>query len=81
MPHGSHIYATASDMTNATMCAYPQSEHSLPHWKCALRCCDDCPCINIPDQEKLKNMTKQHPQLGFTFTISLDVVIFMVDFH
>ena len=50
MPHGSHIYATASDMENATMCAYPQSEYSLPHWKCVLRCCADCPCINIPDQ-------------------------------
>ena len=50
MPHGSHIYATASDMENDTMCTYPQSEHSLPHWKCVLRCCNDCPCINIPDQ-------------------------------
>ena len=27
IPHGSHIYATASDIANATMCAYPQSEH------------------------------------------------------
>ena len=26
------------------------SDHALPHWKCVLRCCDDCPCINIPDQ-------------------------------
>ena len=50
MPHGSHIYATASDMANATMCAYPQSEPSPPHWKFVLRCCSDCPCINIPDQ-------------------------------
>ena len=23
MPHGSHIYATSSDMKNATMCTYP----------------------------------------------------------
>ena len=29
----------------------------------------------------LKNMTKQHPQLGFTFITSLDVVLLMVDFH
>ena len=56
MPHVSHIYATASDMANATMCPYPQSEHSLPHWKCVLRCCADYPCINIPDQE----ITKKH---------------------
>ena len=50
MPHGNHIYAKASDMENATMCTYPQSEHALPHCKCVLQCCDDCPCINIPDQ-------------------------------
>ena len=31
MPHGSHIYAKASAMANATMCTYPQSEHALPH--------------------------------------------------
>ena len=37
MPHGIHIYATASDMASATMCSYPQSEHALPHWKCVLR--------------------------------------------
>ena len=54
IPHGSHIYATASDMENATMCTYPQSEHALPHWKYVLRCCNDCPCINITDQETNK---------------------------
>ena len=31
--------------------------------------------------KQLKNMKKQHPQLSFTFTTSLDVVLFMVDFH
>ena len=30
---------------------------------------------------KKKNMTKQHPQLGFTFNTSLDVVLFMVEYH
>ena len=50
MPHGSHIYAKASDMENATMCTHPQSEHALPHCKCVLRCCSKFPCINIPDQ-------------------------------
>ena len=33
------------------------------------------------NKKELKNMTKQHPQLGFTFTTSLDVVILMVEFH
>ena len=54
MPHGSHIYAKASDMANATMCTYPQSEHALPHCKCVLWCCVDSPCINIPEQETTK---------------------------
>ena len=81
MPHGSHIYATASDMVNATMFTYPQSEHALPHWKCVLRCCADFLCINIPDQETTKKMKKQHPQLGFTFITSLDVVLLMGEYH
>ena len=51
MPHGRHIYAKASDMEKATMCRYPQSDNALPHWECVLRCCNKCPCINIPDQE------------------------------
>ena len=36
MTHGRHIYAKASDMAQATMCAYPQSDRALPHWKCVL---------------------------------------------
>ena len=51
MPHGRHIYTKASDMSKATMFAYPQSDHALPHWKCLLRCFAEYPCINITDQE------------------------------
>ena len=50
MPHGCHIYTKAYDMTKATMCANSQSDHALPHWKCILRCCAQCPRIIIPDQ-------------------------------
>ena len=32
-------------------------------------------------KKQLKNMKKQHPELGFTFITSSNVVIFMVDFH
>ena len=32
MPRGRHIYAKASDMVNAKICKYPQSDHALPHW-------------------------------------------------
>ena len=67
MPHGSHIYAKASDMANAKMCTYPQSDHALPHWKCVLRCCADCPCINITDQET----TKKHEETTPSITVTL----------
>ena len=49
MPHGRHIYSKVFDMAKSTICAYPQYDHTLQHWKCVLRCCADCPCINIPD--------------------------------
>ena len=37
IPHGRHIYAKVSDMENATMCIYTQSDSELPHWKHVLR--------------------------------------------
>ena len=51
MTYGSHIYAKLYDMTKETMCAYPQSYHVLPHWKCVLQCCAKCLSVNLPDQE------------------------------
>ena len=65
IPHGRHIYAKASDMKKATMCTYPQSDHARPHWKCLLRCCSDCPCINIPDQETNKKHEETTPSIRF----------------
>ena len=65
IPHGSHIHAKASDMENATMCTYPQSEHALPHCKYVLRCCADFPCINIPGQETTKNHEETTPSIRF----------------
>ena len=32
-------------------------------------------------KKQLKKMTKQHPQLGFIFITSSDVVLFIVDFY
>ena len=81
MPHRRNIYSKASDMVNATMCTNPHSDNALPHLKCVLQCCADCPCINLPDQETTIKMKKQHPQLGFTFITSLNVVLQMVEFH
>ena len=63
--HGRHIYAKASDMAHATMCAYPKSYHALPHRKCVLRCCADCPCINLPDQETYNQHSETTPSILF----------------
>ena len=65
MPHGRHIYAKAYDMANLTMCTYPQSDNELPHWKCVLRCCADCPCITVPDKETTKKHEETTPSIRF----------------
>ena len=51
MPHGRHIYATEADMSMATMCEYPPSQHVLPQWKRVLCCCSNFSRIDITDQE------------------------------
>ena len=47
MPYGRHIYAKEYDMANATMRAYSQSDHALPHCKCVLQCFTEFPCVNL----------------------------------
>ena len=81
MPYGCHIYAKASDMEKAKIRTYPQSDHELPHWKCVLQFCADCPCINLTDQETVEIMKKQYPLLGFTFITSFHIVLLMIEFH
>ena len=51
MPHGHHIYKTASYMAMSTMCHFPSDQHALPHRKCVLCCCDKCNTIFIQGQE------------------------------
>ena len=65
MQHGRHIYAKVSDTENATMCTNPCYDNALPHWKCVLRCCADCPCINLPDQETNKKHEETTPSIRF----------------
>ena len=36
---------------SSTICAYPQSDHELPHCKFVFRCCAKCTFVNITDQE------------------------------
>ena len=65
MPHGSHIYAKASYVANATMCAYLHYDHSLPDWKCIFRCFAECPHIYLPDQETNKEHEETTPSIRF----------------
>ena len=65
MPYGRHIYATASDMTKATICAYPYSDYALPHWKFVLQCCAKCQSINLPDQETYYQYSNMSPSIIF----------------
>ena len=51
MPHGKHMFQTASRMAMSTMRAYPSSYYSLPHWICVLNCCVKCPRIHLPSPE------------------------------
>ena len=65
IPHGHHIYATAAEMAMVTMCAYPPSQHALTHWKCVLRCCANCPHIDLPDQEPYRHHYNTSPSVSF----------------
>ena len=65
MSHGRHIYAKAYDMAKKTMCAYSQSYHELPHWKCVLQCCAKCPSINITHQEIYDQYPNTSPSISF----------------
>ena len=58
MPHGRHIYAKAYEMEKAAMCANSQ-------WKYILRCCAQCPSINIPEQETYDKHTNPSTLIRF----------------
>ena len=49
----------------ATMCAYTQYGRALPHWKCVLQWCYNCPCINISDQETDNHYSGTTPSIRF----------------
>ena len=65
MSHGRHVYAKASDMENAAMCAYTQYDHALPPCKYVFCCCAECPHINLPDQETNKKHEETRPSIRF----------------
>ena len=81
MPHGRHIYDKAYNMEKAIMCTYPHSGRALPHWKFLLRCCANFHVSIFLTKNQIISIQKQHPQYGFTFITSLDVVLIIVEFH
>ena len=52
-------------MSKATICAYPQSDHELPHCNCIMQCCAKFPSINIPDQETYDQYSNTIPSVSF----------------
>ena len=52
-------------MAMATMCAYPPYQHEWTHWKCVLRCCSNCPHIDLPDQEPDRHYSNASPSISF----------------
>ena len=47
------------------MCAYPQSDHALPHCKGVFRRCAKCTCVNIPEQETSYQYPNTTPSIIF----------------
>ena len=52
-------------MTKATMCAYPQLDHALPHCKYFIRCYAKFPRVNLPDQETDDQYSDTIPSISF----------------
>ena len=65
MPHGSHIYSKSYYMEKSTMCAYPQSDHALPHCKYIIRWCAKYPSVNLPDQKIDDQYSNTNPSIRF----------------
>ena len=49
------MFQTVYEMAMATICAFLSSKYALPHWKFVLRCCAQCPQIDIPSTEADQN--------------------------
>ena len=81
MPHGHHIYQKTHDTSMAKMCTYPPYQHALPHWKCVLNFCENCPRISITSQELDKNHSKTCPKIMFLYIKWYYAVKFMADAH
>ena len=55
--------------------------HWLPHWKYVLRCCEKCPGISIPRQDKNKDATNTCSKIHFHVRKMYHIVLFMAYTH
>ena len=78
-PHGNHMFQTASGMAMATMCEYPSSKYALPHWKCVLSCCAQCPRIYLPSPESYQHNSNVISTILFMCINTLHVLLWMSD--
>ena len=81
MPHGIHIYATASAMAMDKMCEYPPYQHALPHWKCVLRCFLIYHVLIFQAKKKIGIITTHLLQYVFIFITQLHIVQCKEDAH
>ena len=65
MPHGSHMYKTASEISMDTMCAYLSTQHGLQHWKFVLLYCADISSIDLSIQESDRHHSNTYPSIHF----------------
>ena len=59
------LLSNPEELTDHSPNVHFTSDHALPHWKCALRCCSDCLCINISDQYTTKKHEETTPSIRF----------------
>ena len=52
-------------MAMEIMCAYLSSNYALPYWKCVLRCCVQCPRIDLPIPEPYQHNSNVNPTIRF----------------
>ena len=67
MTHGRHTLKIASDIAMATLCAciYTSSKYALTQWKCFLRCCEKCSCIDLPSTKSDQKNSNVSPKISF----------------
>ena len=58
MTHVTHIQRSEKYMALETMCNFTSEKNDLPHCKCVLRRCSNCPSLVIPGQDSNRDDTK-----------------------